>query len=210
MALGGLAVALTIARAAGLPVDALIWVAGRDQWFQPVTSLFVHPGGSGGLTQVLIDCVLLYLILPAVRGELEDRSIAALLVAGAAGGVLLGLGAEHVVGVGGARAGWGSLLWALFLSLGLRGPERVFRLFWVLPVTGRALVWGSLGLAILFCVAEFSLGSAASLGTWLGATAWWHGPGPGGRRRSLRRQAKSIERELRVIQGGRNAGEEVH
>lgn len=213
IALGALAIAITLLRAFGLPVDLLLWRSGAGSWWQPVTSLFVHYPGSTGITQVLIDLLLLVLVLPSVRAELGDRGVLRVLLAGAAGGIVLGAGADALGLVSGVRGGWGSLLWALFLSLGLRGPDRVFRLFWVLPVSGRALVWGSLGLSVLFCVAEPTLPSATGLGTWLGTALWWFGPGPGGRRRSLKRHAATIERELRglrVIQGGRNADEDVN
>jgi len=43
------------------------------------------------------------------------------------------------------------------------------------------------------------------MGVWLGTFGWWHGLGPGRRRRELRRKGVAVERELKltVLEGGR-------
>ncbi len=220
MGLAALVVGVTILRSLNVPVDRLAWWSfdsvgrsGAFGWWQPLSSLLIHAPGSSGLTSVFIDSVLLYLIVPSVRNEIEDSVTVRALLAGVLGGIVVGLGA-NALGLGfGARFGWGSVLWSLFLLLGLKGPERTFLLFWVLPVSGRAIVWGSLALSALFCVSEASLGNFAGLGTWLGTAGYWYGLGPGGRRRQLKAKAGTIERELRslrVIQGGRNSDDDVN
>jgi hypothetical protein len=81
------------------------------------------------------------------------------------------------------------------------------RLYFVLPVSGRMIVWGTLIVLVLMLLAAPVTASLEPMGVWLGAWAWWNYRGPGARRRNLKRQAHKIERELRsfqVIEGGRS------
>jgi len=194
-----------LAANAGLPVGALAWHpfgSGFEPW-QPVTRFLVQGRGVFG---VLLGLLVLYFLLPAVDSVLSRERTAKALLAGAVGGTLLPLLFDLTLVDGPGIQGWTVLVTSLVLLFGLAIPTGVVHLWFVVPITGRVIVWGTLGLAVVMFLLDPSLRTTEGIGTWLGVFGWWNLMGPGGRKRRLRRQAKKIQRELRrfeVIDGGR-------
>lgn len=198
----------------GVPVDLLAWRpmgAGFRPW-QLLSHYLVQGPGRGGTTSVLLSLLVLYFFLPPLSDMLSRRHFAEGVAAGAAGGVLLGLALDLFLGLGGAASGWSVAPMAMVVLFGLAMPGGVVRLFFVIPVTGRWIVWGTVAIAGLFLLADPGLDAAEHLGAALGVVGWWRWRGPGARRRELARKARDIERELRrfeVIEGGRGEDDDL-
>lgn len=186
-----------------LPVDRLVWWPAQDfAFWQPVTRYFVQ---GNEVVWVFLSGLVLALLLP-VAESLPRRQAWQLLGSAILGGTGLAL-LVQLVGIAAAPAqGWSSLVTALLVAFGLRQPDAIIRLFFVLPVPAWAFVWGTGALAFLSLLAAPGLGTAEHLGTFLGVVAWWNGWGPGARRRELIKKSRSVERQLRkltVIDGGK-------
>lgn len=199
-----------VLRNAGLDVYALVWrpLGSGFAPYQPFGRFLVQGDDSGALFNVLIGLLVLYFLLPAMDQVLERAQWLRGLAAGVVGGTVLPFLLD-VVGLapGGGAMGWVVSTSALFLLFGLAMPDGEIRLFFVLPVSGRIIVWGTLALSVLFYLLGPSLHTAEAIGVWCGVMAWWYGLGPGARRRQLQKKATSIEAELRrfqVIEGGRS------
>ena len=206
LALLGAYVAELVLRLAQLPVDQLAWwpMAFGFQPWQPLTRLAVQGGDPGVVLRVVFGLLVLWFGAAA----LDRRRLAQAVGAAWLGGSGLGLGLDALGALsGGPTFGWTPLLGAVLLLFGLQHPDRQVLLYFALPIPGRALVWGTGGIALLMFLAQRSLGTADALGGWLGVWAWWSTLGPGGARRRLLRRGAQVERQigrLRVIPGGRS------
>ena len=129
-------------------------------------------------------------------------------MAGAVGGTVLGLGLDGIgLFRGGLATGWAPMVTVLVVLFGLKLPDAVIRLFFVLPIQASVLVWATGVITFLLLLASLDLGTADYFGTFLGTLAWWHTRGPAGRKRKLLRDADRIQQQLsrfEVLDGGRN------
>jgi len=197
-------------RNVGVDVYALVWRPFGQGFVihQPLLRFFVQGDDSSALFNVLIGLLVLYFLLPAVEQVLDRSTWLRGAAAGVVGGTLVPLVLDAVGLIpSGGTMGWVVSSMSLFLLFGLAVPEGVVRLFFVIPVSGRIIVWGTLALSVVFFLLGRSLHTAEGLGVWCGVVGWWHGLGPGARRRELTNKASSIEAELRkfqVIEGGRS------
>lgn len=194
----------------GVPLYTLLpWYSlegGFEPW-QPVTRFLVQGASRGAIFDVLIGLLVLYFFLPAVEMLVERRTLGIAVAAGAIGGTVV----PFAVDVAGAlelsgALGWTGLVMVLPVVFGLARPEQDILLF-IFPVKAKWFLWGALVLALLNLLVEQSLDTFEGLGVWLGTFLWWHGLGPGARRRKLKTQADGIVRELsrfEVIEGGRD------
>lgn len=200
-------VAELVARTAGLPVDLLAWFPLRGGFapWQPLTRFLVQGGDPGTVLRVVIGLAAIWFGLP----QLDRGLVARAAVAAAVGGTVVAF-ALDALGILGpfADLGWTTPLFGTFVLYGLLRPDAQILAYFVLPVTGRALVWGALGIAALMFLAQRSLGTADALGAWLGVWLWFRTLGPGGHKRRLRARGRAIEKELsrfQVIEGGNRA-----
>jgi len=209
-ALFALYVVELVLRNVGVPVYDLVWRPFGQGFalYQPILRFLVQGDDSGALFNVLIGLLVLYFLLPGLDQILDKDTWLKGLGAGLVGGTLLPLVADGIGLVpAGGTMGWVVSTAALFVLFGLAMPDGVVRLFFVLPVSGKMIVWGTLGLSVLFFLLDRNLHTAEGIGVWVGVVGWWYGMGPGARRRELQRKASSIESELRrfhVIEGGRS------
>ena len=198
-----------IARNLGLPVDLLaLWSHGGGfaPW-QPVTRYAIQGAGGGAVWGVLIGLMVIGFSVTPVAEVRGRRRLGGMLATAMVGGTVVGVLFAWVGIAPGPLFGWISLVEALIVAFGLVRPDAQVLLMFVLPVSGRALVWGSLGLSLLMLLATRSPAAADSIGVWVGTMAWWQLVGPGARRRQLKAKAVSIERELKrfdVLEGGRS------
>jgi hypothetical protein len=207
----GLYVLELVARNAGLDLYGLAWrplAHGFAPW-QLVTHYALQGSQDGAVTSVLFGLLMLYFALPAVDATVERGVWLRTLGAGAAAGVVLGL-LTDAVGLAGVAPtmGWLPLTVGLFVMFGLALPQGIVKLFFVLDIPARWLVWMSLAFLALRMVVAPSLGAAEGLGVWIGVYGYWNLRGPGARRRNLQQRKQSIERELRrfeVVEGGRSS-----
>lgn len=196
-------------RASGaFPVGALMWLPwgeGFQPW-QPLTCYLVQGSDLLGL---LISLLVLRFMLPTLQQLLPRRQLLQALGAAIGGGTALAL-VVTLAGVGtGAVAGWGTLMFPAIALFGLVVPEGEVKLYFMLPVRARTLVWASLAIALITGVFSVvgrssSLMAAHELGMWLGVYGWhtW-------RRRQLRPKAPPPRpprqvRNFHVIDGGRS------
>lgn len=194
---------------AGLPLYTLLawhpFGAGFEAW-QPLTRFLVQGAAPITAAWVVLSLLVLYFLLPAVVPLLGRRTAAQAVLAGAVGGTILPLAVDATGLLASPPAlGWSELVLVLPVLLGLAAPDADMVAF-VFPMKARALLWGVLVVALLFLLVAPSLATLEGVGVWLGVFGWWHGLGPGARRRTLRSQAKDIESELRrfqVIEGGK-------
>ena len=205
----GLYVLELLARYAGLDLYALAWHpfgAGFAPW-QPLTHYLLQGTHSGSVTSVLFGLLMLYFALPAVDATVERGVWLRALGAGAGVGVVLALLTDAIGLAGPTPAlGWIPLAIGLFVLFGLALPHGVVKLFFVLDIPARWLVWMSLAVLALRMAMAPTLSAAEGLGMWIGVYGYWSLRGPGARRRELHQKKRSIEQELRrftVIEGGR-------
>ncbi|NCG18225.1 MAG: hypothetical protein GWP91_04335 [Rhodobacterales bacterium] len=208
LGLFGLYVAELVLRNAGVNVYALAWHSldsGFQPW-QPLTRFLVQ----GDSTQaVLGGLITVYFFVPGVwqltqGNQMRDAVIAAAI--GASVAVFL----VDIATTGGALVlGWPVLAIALVALFGLLAPDHTILLMFVLPVSGKMMLWGTLGISLIGFLISPSMASVQGLGAWLGVYGWWNFRGPGARRRTRINKSKVIERELRrfeVIEGGKSQG----
>lgn len=198
-------------------VDSLSWRP-LKLGFEPL-QLLTHPWvqgpGRGGAWGALMALLVLWFFLPAVSRLLPRKEALTALGVAAATGIALALLGDFALGFDrlyGGATGYSPWITAMIALFGLALPTGVVQLFFVLPVQGRVIAWGSLGVSALMLFAEPSLATAEQLGAVLGIFGWWFGVGPGARRRRMNKRAKVLERDLRgwkVLDGGR-ADETVH
>jgi hypothetical protein len=217
-ALAGLYALELALRTAGADLGTWAWQPPGAGWaaWQPVTRFLVQ--GPAAVGQVLVALIVLGLfLLPSAGRWLSPRRIAEALAAGAVGGTLLPLALDGLTWAGvplqrGTLQGWGPLLGALVLLIGLanRGG-RLMLLLVVVPIEVPAalLVWGPPVVAGIVLLARLATGGGLGepveqLGIWAGAYAWWHLVGPG-RRAPVRSAGRRSQGRLRVLPGGRSA-----
>jgi hypothetical protein len=186
-----------LARNVGAPVDLLAWWpfgTAFEPW-QPLTRFLVQGGDPGTVINVCFGLFVLWLLL----GQMNQRTVAWAAASAAVGATVLA-GLLDLVGVLAPRPtmGWIALIPGLFALFGLLHPDGRVLLYFVLPVSGRAIVWGTLGVAALVFLAQRSLGSAEAIGSWVGVFAWWNLLGPG-KRRAPRARPKERHPHLRVV-----------
>jgi len=165
----------------------------------------------GGISSTLFGMLVIYFFLPNAVADLGAKAVRDAVISAAAGGIIIGMLADAAGLVGGAAWGWTGLVTSLVVLFGLSRPNGIVLLFFVIPAPGWLFVWGTLVIEVLMFMADRSLDTTETLGVWAGTFAWWHLLGPGGRRRSLIKKSKTIEKELshlRVIDGGRSGNED--
>jgi hypothetical protein len=200
-------VAELVLNAAGLPILALAWYP-TGQGFAPWQLLTRFLVQGPGVVGVLVALFVAWFIIPVLEQVLRRDQLAEATAAMAAGATILPLVADATgLFQGSVILGWTSFITGWVVLFGLAQPDGEVRLYFVLPVTGRMIVWGSLGLYALFLLAAPVTASLEPIGVWAGAYAWWSYRGPGARQRYLRQQAGKVERELRrfeVLDGGKS------
>lgn len=210
----GLFIAELVARALGLPIDLLVWFPFNSGGFSPtqlLTRYFVQGAGSGAVTGVLLGLLILYFFLDQVRDALTSKQFAEAMASIVIGGSLMGLTMDAMGFARTPTMGWTSFVTGLVVLFGLSNPKRTILLFLVLPIGGMTLVYATVVITFVYFLAEPGLATAEEIGAWMGVWGWFIWRGPGGRRRSLKRKAKTIERELhrlRVIDGGLAQGDQ--
>jgi len=218
--LGALWLVELLLRAGGL--DLVPWVAwwGFGQGFVPWGPATWPLVQGPSVLSVLIGLYIVATFLPAILAGYDRRKSMEAIGAIYAGGVLAGLvgnGASYATGLPlatGVALGWSHLFAGMFALYGLRNPEGTVQLNFVLPIEARWFVWLSIGIPALMWLANLptgmTLGPIVSIGCWSGAYWWFHNrafrsPRPGRRRREeLKKQARRIEHELRVLKGGKD------
>ncbi|MEQ1569130.1 MAG: hypothetical protein ABMA64_26075 [Myxococcota bacterium] len=194
----------------GAPIYELVpWFnfGGAFQPWQPLSHFLVQGNSGGSVSSVVLSLVMLYFFLPMVERAVTTRQLGAAVASGAAVGIVVGLLAD-AAGLTAARPalGWAPLVYALPAVYGIARPNDTLLLLFF-PVQARWVLWGSLGVALLLILAEHTLPTWEGLGVWLGVFGWWHGIGPGARKRQLLKKAGKVERELkiRVLEGGKGS-----
>lgn len=193
-------------RLAGVPVDILAWFPfgnGFQPW-QILTRYFVQGGDPGSVFRTLIGLVVIWLGLAQLDRKLAGQAAVAGMIGGT--GLALLLDAAGILQAIPER-GWNGILPALFVLWGLQRPDAQILAYFVLPISGKMLVWGSLAISALFFLSQQSLGTADAIGSWAGVYAWYHWIGPGSRKRKLRAKGRALEKELsrfKVIDGGKD------
>ena len=190
--------------------QTLAWSPSSPTWTL-VTWPFVQ--GPGSAISVLLWMYMLYQFLPRFQRSFGRARLIEMVAAGAFGllngGLLTGL-----LGGQTTLVGWTHFSWVMFVYFGLwRGSERL-SFFGLFQFEARWLLWGPLGVFLLFALAGLSTGTwggpVTQLGAWLGAYAWWNVRGPGARTRTLRSQGRKVENAIRrftVHQGGKTDDE---
>lgn len=153
---------------------------------------------------VLFGLLALYFALPALERSFSRRQLLEASFTGAAAGLLAGI-AGDLLGLGVSPGfGWTFVAGAAFALFGLAMPNAEVRLFFVLPVTGRTLAWGTGIVAGLIVLASRSLGAIELLGAWAGVMLWWHRIGPWlARRRGGPSAPRRAPQKFQVLDGGR-------
>ena len=199
-----------LSKNAGLPVGALAWQPferGFQPW-QPLTRYLVQ----GTVMNFLVGAMAIYFLLPGLCQVIDLSLIKWGVIGGALGGTLIPLLLDLVWLQDGMVLGWTPLvLISLTVLFGLALPKHQMLLFFVLPVKGEYLLWGSLALSLISLGFGQAFGASEYVGIWLGTWGYWMGLGPGARKRFLRQKARKIEDELRrfqVIEGGRAQGDQ--
>jgi len=203
----GMYVIELVLRNAGQPVGLLEWKSFDAGFaaYQPVTRYLVQ--GQYSVFSVVIGLVVLYFLIPGIHQFYTRKQVLQATACAALGGTALAMLLDVVWFTSGAVMGWPVLVITLVVLFGLAMPDGTMNIWFVFPVSGTLILYGTLALAIAFFLLSPSMMTAESLGVWLGAYGWWHVWGPGGRRRALKKKAANIEKELlrfEVIEGGKS------
>lgn len=181
------------------------WARGFAPW-QVLTHLVVPTGAQ--VFQVLFGLLMLGFALPPLTLILSRRQIVEAFVVAFFAAVV---GAFLYNGLGGWYGlslayvtGWFAYANVAVTLFGLSLPGANVRLMFVLPVSGQVIAYACGGLAALLFLAAPSTMTFYDLAAWGGVMGWWYLRGPGGRRRKLVREGRKIERQLQVLQGGRD------
>ena len=197
--------------AAGVGLYTLLaWNPAQLLAWQPLTRFLVQ---GADVTSVMFSLLMLWFTLPTLENHFSMRQISQAAAASAVGSTIL-TGTLGLLGVvGGLSLGWGPVALTSIVLIGLALPNITIRVFWVLPIPGRWLVWGTGVVYTLLLLAQWSPRASDYLGAWLGILAWWYGVGPGARRRALVKKGRQIEKELsrfQVLEGGKNRDDVFH
>ncbi len=195
--------------AMGLGFNALVLAyqplgAGFQPW-QLLTHFVVWPPRD--VAGVLFAGLVLYFLLPDVGRSLGPRRVAEGLAAAALAGTISVIAVDAAGAYAGLPVhmsmvlGWDVVPLVLLQWFGLARPDAEIRLYFLLPVPARWLVWGSLAIALLGLLSSIAtsdgvLDSLEIVGAWAGGYAWWMTRGPGGRRRGLRNQGRAVEKKM--------------
>ncbi len=196
-----------VLRLARLPVDLLAWWPfgfGFGPW-QIATRYLLQGGDPGSVFRTLFGLAIVWLVVAQLDRKLALQAMAAAAVGGTALGLLLDA-AGILAPI--PNVGWTGLTGSAIVLFGLQRPDARILAWFVLPITGQMLVWGSLVVAGLVFLTQQSLGTTDAIGSWLGVYAWYHWIGPGSHRRRLRAKGRALEKELSrftVIEGGKDA-----
>lgn len=175
--------------------------------FQPLTRFFVQ---GSSVISVAISGFVLFLILPTLFRLFSRRQLLEALGTSIAVSTVLGLVLDAIGIAHGATMGWQTALTTCFVLFGFAQPNARILLFFVLPVSGTLIAWGTGAIALLYFLVDQNLNATEAVGMWIGAWLWWNQRGPGARRRDLRKKARKVEDELRrfqVLEGGRHDGD---
>ncbi len=176
---------------------------GLEAPWTPLTRYFVQ---GPQVVSVLFGLFALYFSLGVVDRHLHKRQIGAAALAAILGGTTLALLLGGTGITYGPAWGWSSLASCSFALMGLVAPDVEIRLFFVLPVKGRHLVYYEGAIELLFILATRNTSATEHFGAWCGVLAWWYLLGPGRKRRQLLKKGKKVEKasHLRVVQGGQD------
>lgn len=144
-----------------LVLDPYRSIFSLEPW-RVVSYAFLHDKGSP--MHVIFNCLLLYMIGPQLEDRWgEKRFLIFVLTAIVLGALLvilcflIGLSGGVVVGFSAATVG-------LLVAWGLAFPDQQMYIFGILPLTGRNMVYLTIGLEILFAFSASSTSSAAHFG----------------------------------------------
>ncbi len=202
----GMYVVELVLRNQGLPVHLLEWHSfeGGFAVYQPFSRFFVQ--GSGAVFTVVIGLVVLYFLIPGILQLYTRRQVVQATVFSALGATALPMLLDALWFSSGTVLGWPVLVVTLIVLFGLALPDGTMNIWFVIPVSGTLILYGTLAVTLAFFLLGPSMHTAEPLGAWLGSYSWWYTAGPGGRRRALKQKAAGIEKELRrfeVLEGGK-------
>ncbi len=195
-----------------LPTFGLAWFS-FERGFQPWQIFTRYLIQGSDVSAFLFSALALYFTLPTLEQMLTRRQLGELAGSVVVGGSIAGLVLDAVGLVDGTAFGWSVFAASAFTALGRALPEAEIRLFFVLPVSGRFIAYGTGAVSLLMLLASRSIGSADFLGAWGGVMLWWSWRGPGARRRQLAAKGKKIEKQLhrlRVVEGGKTDRDVFH
>lgn len=149
-----------------LTLDPYRVVFSFELW-RTVTYAFLHDTNSP--MHVIFNALLLYMIGPTMEDRWGEKrfvifTFAAILLGALCviAGAFLGLTGGHVIGFSSVTVG-------LLVAWGLAFPEQQIFLLGILPLSGRAMVYVTIGLEVLFAFSNTSTSSAAHFGGILAA-----------------------------------------
>ena len=137
-------------------------VVNSFQVWRLLTYAFLHDVGSP--MHVIFNALLLYMMGPQLEDRWgEKRFLLFLLVAILLGGILVTL--AYLVGISNALVvGFSAATVALIIAWGLTFTTQQIFILGIIPITGKQLVYVTIGLEILYAVSANSISSAAHFG----------------------------------------------
>lgn len=176
-----------------LPLDPYLATYKLQIW-RVVTYAFAHNPSSP--LHVIFNALMLYMIGPQLEERWgERRFFIFIMTAIVSGGLLvclcflLGLSKASVMGFSAATM-------ALIIAWGLTFSTQSIYIFGILPLTGRQLVFMTIGLEVIYAVSSNSISSAAHFGGILSAIILSYGLYKPSRLKQMWYQAK-LKRRLR-------------
>lgn len=127
-----------------------------------ITYAFLHDISSP--LHVIFNALVLYMIgTPLEERWGEKRFLIFSFIAIFLGGLFVSI--SFLLGLSGASViGFSSVTVALVIAWGLTFPEYNIYIFGIFPITGKQLIWVTVGLEILYAVSSNSISSAAHFG----------------------------------------------